>query len=73
MGMSPGTVVIIPTGQCGTLEWSTSTDCLVHLANGDIWQGPVSQIRATTDRAEQDAAPRDIERKVTKPQKARRD
>ena len=58
-----GTVVIVATSQAGTIVgFSSATDVMVLLANGDFWMGMLKQCRIPSDADDLAAAPRDIDR-----------
>ena len=40
-----GVVVIVGSGQAGTIVEVTGRDVWVLLRNGDVWVGPMNQIR----------------------------
>jgi len=60
-----GEVVIVKTGQVGTLIQEGS-DVWVLLQNGDIWTGPVHGVRYPQDEADLEACPMEVERFVDK-------
>lgn len=64
----PGNVVIVSTGQAGTLWWITDKEIAVLLANGDIWYGQLYEIRLPQNDADLKACPRDVP-KFVKPYK----
>lgn len=56
--MKPGTVVIVPTGQSGTVCDGSS----VILTNGDIWTGDLDHCYEPKSQEELDAAPLEVEK-----------
>ena len=62
MILSEGTVVVVSTGQIGTVVVLTKTSLWAYLANGDIWIGSVGQAYQPQSQEEIDAAPRDVPR-----------
>jgi hypothetical protein len=57
-----GTVVVVDTGQAGTVIHASQTMLMVCLANSDMWYGAPSQAYLPTTREELDAAPLNIDR-----------
>jgi len=58
-----GTVVICASTQAGTIiGFSSATDVMVLLANGDFWMGMLKQCRIPHDADDLAAAPRDIDK-----------
>jgi hypothetical protein len=57
-----GKVVIVGTGQAGTIVESIKRDVWVLLRNNDVWVGPTSHIRFPQDEADLAACPIDVER-----------
>jgi hypothetical protein len=68
-----GVVVIVGSGQAGTIVEVTGRDVWVLLRNGDVWIGPMSQIRLPQDQADIDAAPLNVERLEKRPEIRERD
>lgn len=64
--MNPGIIVIVDTGQVGTVVWTTNDSIEVLLRNGDIWTGNVKLCRLPQGQEELDLAPIDVERQETK-------
>jgi hypothetical protein len=58
---SEGDVVIVATGQAGTV-CAIGRELCVFLANGDLWYGMDSTCRFPQDKADLDAAPREVDR-----------
>jgi spermidine/putrescine-binding protein len=56
----PQGVVIVSNGQAGTVWYTTESEVVVLLANGDIWYGPSYETRIPSSREELAACPRDI-------------
>jgi hypothetical protein len=61
-----GLIVIIGTGQCGTVSEIIGNDIWVLLRNGDIWVGPLNRVRMPQSQEDQDACPVNVERLETK-------
>lgn len=58
-----GTVVIIPTGQAGSVVDDQQSDNLwVLLRNGNIWHGADFQCREPQSQEDLDACPVDVDR-----------
>lgn len=57
-----GGVVIVSTGQAGTIVESIKRDVWVLLRNGDVWVGPTSHIRYPQDGEDLAACPINVER-----------
>jgi len=57
-----GDVVIVSTGQCGSVIDSYKREVWVLLRNNDIWVGSTGQIRYPQDEADESACPLDVER-----------
>lgn len=66
MEFKEGDVVICVTSQAGTLAQITGKDVWIILRNGDIWTGPVHDVRFPQDQADLDACPVDVEREEAK-------
>lgn len=60
--ISVGSVVIVSTGQAGTLLEMNGVKSCVLLANGDMWHGHSGQAREPQDQADLDAAPLEYDR-----------
>lgn len=60
--MKTGDVVIVSTGQAGTIILNSADQFQVLLRNGEIWTGPSAQCRLPQDEADLAAAPIDVER-----------
>lgn len=58
---APGTVVIVGTGQAGTVIW-LNKEYWVLLANGDFWHGFESQMHEPQSQEELKAAKYDVDR-----------
>lgn len=56
-----GMVVIIPSGQAGTISYIDS-DIYVFLANGDLWHGTANMIHEPQSREHLDACPLNVDR-----------
>jgi hypothetical protein len=64
--MKPGDIVILlETGQAGTIEWLSSDLVCVHTRNGEIWTGPVGAVHPNPTAEEQSVAIIEPERKVS--------
>ena len=61
MKLKPGTVVMVMTGQAGTI-WAHDTQVAVLLQNGDIWYGIESGCWEPTSPEELAAAKQDFDR-----------
>lgn len=57
----PGDVVIVSTGQAGTV-WFVTHEIGVWLRNGDIWYGPEYEVRFPSSKKELRACPIDVDR-----------
>lgn len=57
-----GNVVIVGTGQAGTIVGYVGRDVSVLLTNGNMWHGSDSQCRLPQDQADLDAAPLEVDR-----------
>jgi hypothetical protein len=68
-----GVVVIVGSGQAGTIVEVTGRDIWVLLRNGDVWVGPVNQCRLPQDQADLDSAPLNVERLEKRPELRERD
>jgi hypothetical protein len=60
-----GDVVIVNSGQAGTLI-QTGKNVWVFLRNGNIWVGPIHNIRLPQDQADLDSCPLDVPREEEK-------
>lgn len=56
----PGDLVIVATGQCGTIWYITDKEIAVLLANLDIWYGPEYEVRFPSSEEELKACPKDV-------------
>ncbi len=61
-----GDIVIVLTGQAGSVIWLSGTEMSVLLRNGDIWTGPKRGVRHPQDAADLASCPVDVERTPTK-------
>ena len=70
--MKEGTVVIVATGQCGTIVAIASAiyGAIVLLRNGEMWQGPLAMCHEPQSAEEMESAPLEVEKE--KPKKRRR-
>lgn len=57
-----GDVVIVSTGQAGTIWFITDKEVGVWLRNGDIWYGQEYEIRFPSNKKELKACPIDVDR-----------
>jgi len=55
-----GTVVIVDSGQAGTIWWIEGQEICVGLANCDLWYGYEGQLRIPNNREELKACPKDL-------------
>jgi hypothetical protein len=62
MEMNEGIVVIVDSGQAGTICQIAGNECWVFLANHDIWVGQMGRIRLPQDEADLAACPLDVDR-----------
>lgn len=70
--MHEGTVVILmSTGQAGTVTHVSGDSAAVLLRNLDIWSGPINQLRLPQSQEEMDMAPIDVERHEPKRKRKR--
>ena len=69
--MIEGAVVIVDTGQAGTVFISTSVSIHVILANGDLWQGQPGRAREPQSPEDLAAAPLNVDR-LEKPKPRRK-
>lgn len=58
----PGDVVIVKTGQAGSIHWILPEEVCVLLRNGDIWYGPEYEIRFPSSKKELKACPIDVDK-----------
>lgn len=54
-------VLLLSSGQAGTITSLTNESASVLLRNGYLWHGPVSQLRFPQSQEDLDAAPIDVE------------
>lgn len=66
--MDEGTVVIVGSGQAGTVWWCAGVQVAVILRNNEVWSGAISQCRVPQTPEELDLAPLDV---VSKPERRR--
>ena len=59
-------VVIVSTGQAGTIMQSSAGQLWVLLRNYDVWTGDSNRVRLPQDQADLDACPVDVERLESK-------
>lgn len=64
-----GAVVIVDTGQAGTVIHKTSQDIWVLLTNLDLWRGKPSQARIPQCAEDLAAAVLDVDRYANRPKK----
>jgi hypothetical protein len=58
MKLVPGMVVIVlSTGQCGTIHWTNGEEADVILRCLDVWHGQLKFLRVPADREETDRCP----------------
>jgi hypothetical protein len=57
-----GTVIVVATGQAGTVIANIKRDVWVLLRNNDIWVGPTNHTRKPQDEADLASCPVEIER-----------
>lgn len=57
-----GDVVIVRTGQAGTVYWILPEEVCVLLRNGDIWYGTPYDVRRPSNKKELKACPIDVDR-----------
>lgn len=57
-----GSVVICGSTQAGTIVQIANREVWILLRNGDLWVGPIHQIRFPQDNADLEACPIDVER-----------
>jgi hypothetical protein len=69
MKFKAGEVVIVSSGQAGTLADVIGKNVWVLLANGDVFVGEDYQIRYPQDKADLENCPLNVERLEPKPQK----
>lgn len=62
MSIEEGTVVIVATGQAGTVIQCDQQNVTVLLSNQCLWQGKRSQVYIPQSKEELDAAPVEIDR-----------
>lgn len=55
-----GTVVIVETGQAGTVWLIEGQEVVIGLANGDLYYGYLNQLRIPNNREELKACPKDL-------------
>lgn len=60
--LEEGHVVIVATGQAGTIVQLGGTDIWVLLNNHDVWVGSSKQVQFPQSREHLDACPIDVER-----------
>lgn len=58
----PGDVVIVKTGQAGTIWWILPHETCVLLRNGDIWYGAEYDIRFPSSKKELKSCPIDVDK-----------
>lgn len=56
----PGDMVIVSTGQCGTVWYITEKEVAVLLANMDIWYGAHYDVRLPSSEEELKACTKDV-------------
>jgi hypothetical protein len=61
MKIYPGDIVIVPSGQCGTVWWTDGSQCNVILRNFDMWSGELKWCHLA-DETEQANALTDVPR-----------
>jgi len=69
--MVEGSVVIVSSGQAGTLVARSGESVTVLLRSGYLWQGPINQCRIPQDEQDLAACPIHVERVSPKPKKVR--
>lgn len=57
-----GDVVIVKTGQAGTVYWILPGEVCVLLRNGDIWYGPEYDVRLPSSKKELKNCPVNVDR-----------